>query len=228
MHSFFLNRQQGAKGFATVLVVDADVKAVRSLASALREEGYAVLEATSFEEGKRLWTSRTPDVLVVDIRLGQFNGLQLLMRARSDRPDLRAIITCPFADVVLEAETRRYGGIFLIKPVEPWQVVEAVRNVPAQTGAVPAPVTPPLLLERRRVERRQMEAAGFAPDRRLADRRLPVPEVDDGRSNDQRRLIPGFAPDIVTQKNGIKLTMQLQREKYRLHKVGDKWRLLPP
>src|SRR5689334_16484777 len=105
-----------------------------------------VFEASSYEEGKRLWREITPAVLVVDIRLGQFNGLQLLMRARADRPDLKCIITCPFPDPVLEAETHRFGGIFLIKPIAPAQIVAAVSNTPRPNPVVPDPVTPPLLL----------------------------------------------------------------------------------
>ncbi len=176
MHSFFVNNQQPPDEANTVLVVDADPRSVQSIAGALRQDGYRVLEATSFAEGKSLWAAQSPDVLVVDIRLGQFNGLQLLMRARFDRPDVTAIITCPFADPVLEAETRRFGGIFLIKPLEPQQVLEAVRNAATQ-GPVPSPVTPPLLLERRREERRQTITADFAPDRRTGHRRLSTPQV---------------------------------------------------
>jgi ActR/RegA family two-component response regulator len=140
----------------------------------LREAGYLVFEASSFEDGKRLWREIMPAVLVVDIRLGEFNGLQLLMRARSGRPDLKGIITSPFADQVLEAEAQRFGGTFLIKPIAPWQIVEAVGQAsrPKLVAAPPAP--PPLFLERRRVERRQVTISGPWPDRRVADRRQQV------------------------------------------------------
>ena len=159
----------------SVLVVDSDLRSVHTLASALRHEGFAVHEATSFAEGKRLWASKTPDVLVVDIRLGQFNGLQLLMRARTDRPDLVAIITCPFADVVLEAETQRFGGTFLTKPVEPWQIVQAVKNATTSNGAD----APPTAVERRHGERRQVICPDYTPDRRvLQDRRRTTPTPD--------------------------------------------------
>jgi DNA-binding response OmpR family regulator len=180
-----------------VLVVDADLRSVHTLATALRHEGFAVHEAASFAEGKRLWATKTPDVLVVDIRLGQFNGLQLLMRARSDRPDLVAIITCPFADVVLEAETRRFGGTFLIKPVEPWQIVQAVKNATMKAKPLETPLmsTDPHV-DRRRVERRQLHTPNFTPERRVADRRVVTASIPDRRATDRRQLvIPGFAPD---------------------------------
>jgi len=137
----------------------------------LRAAGHLVFEASSYEEGKRLSKEIPATVLVVDIRLGEFNGLQLLMRARSERPELKCIITCPFPDPVLEAETHRLGGVFLIKPISPSQIVEAVSNASRPNPVVPDPVTPPLLLERRRTERRQIETPGIWPERRVGQRR---------------------------------------------------------
>jgi len=153
-----------------VLVVDTDLEVLHSFARALREAGCIVFEAPSFEDGRALWREVHPAVLVADIRLREFNGLQLLMRARSERPDLKAIITCPFNDPVLEAETQRLGGTFLLKPLTPLQIVEAVTDARPDTIA-PTPVTPPLLFERRRVDRRQAAIPVAWPDRRLWPRR---------------------------------------------------------
>lgn len=183
----------------TVLLVDSDLPVMHGYAEALRAEGFAVLEAVSFEDGKRLWNTARPDVLVVDVRLGQFNGLQLLMRARSDRPDLHAIITCPFPDTVLEAETRRFGGTFMTKPLAPWQIVDAVRRVPSKGGPVPDPVTPPFLIERRRADRRQNAIPFMHPDRRITDRRAASGQffVFGDRRRDERRKhsLPGVWQD---------------------------------
>lgn len=196
-----MNDRGQESGPCTVLVVDTDLRVLHGFAQALREDGYIVFEASSFEDGKRLWREITPAVLVVDIRLGQFNGLQLLMRARSDRPDLKGIITCPFADQVLQAETQRFGGTFLIKPIAPWQIVQAVGNAARPNPIVPNPVTPPLLLERRRVDRRQADVAVPWPERRVGPRRLTVvangqPSPLNRRQDDRRKLvIAAFTPE---------------------------------
>ena len=191
LHDFISPRQGGKSRQRTALVVDSDFGNVHSLAQALREDGLDVYEATSFQEGKLLWSTQAPDVLIVDIRLGQFNGLQLLMRARSDRPDIQAIITSPFADPVLEAETRRFGGMFLIKPVDPRRVVEAVRALDA---SVPTPVTPADLLARRPTDRRAGSMANHFPDRRVTDRREALSSE---RRNAERRqlVVPGYFPE---------------------------------
>ena len=170
LRGFFSSPRGNAPRPRTALVVDSDFGNVRNLARALREEGLDVFEASTFQEGKFLWSTRAPDVLIVDIRLGQFNGLQLLMRARSDRPDLRAIITSSVPDPVLEAETHRFGGVCMVTPIDPRQVLHALPGI-TTSGRVPTPVTPPYLLERRRIERRVVTVPTLLPDRRVAARR---------------------------------------------------------
>jgi DNA-binding response OmpR family regulator len=181
------------------LLVDTELRVLHDFAEALRCEGYDVLPATSFQEGKRLWMHHHPGVLVVDVRLGEFNGLQLLMRARADRPDLHAIITCPFADPVLEAEARRFGGDFLVKPIDPMQIVAAIErsmmphgsngggatlwtdrdNDPAVSSIVQLNASGHYAGsdagrdERRRGERRQLVNREFRLERRRKDRRSP-------------------------------------------------------
>jgi DNA-binding response OmpR family regulator len=194
LHGINSSRQGGPPRPRTALVVDSDFGCVRTLAHTLREGGLDVFEATSFQEGKFLWSTQSPDVLVVDIRLGQFNGLQLLMRARSDRPDIQAIITSSFPDPVLEAETRRFGGIFMIKPIDPRHVLDAVQGI-AASGPVPTPVTPPYLLERRREDRRVLAAPNFAPDRRVADRRDNGSRSERRAADRRQTEIPGFFPE---------------------------------
>jgi DNA-binding NtrC family response regulator len=185
----------------TVLVVDTDFTVLHGFAQALRQAGYLVFEASSYEDGKRLWREITPAVLIVDIRLGEFNGLQLLMRARAGRPDLKGIITCPVADHVLEAETQRFGGTFLVKPLAPWQIVEAVTNATGPNAVAPEPVTAPLGLEQRRVEFRQAEAPALWRDRRLAQQGEATAKADQPlarpRRQDDRRKheTPDFMPE---------------------------------
>jgi DNA-binding response OmpR family regulator len=148
-----------------ILIVDADPLPRLQLAAALRREGCVVVEATTFDEGKRLWTSERPGVLIADVRLGQFNGLQLLLRAKAERENVKAIITSAVADSVLEAETRRFGGIFRIKPVTSADVIAILRSWPESLRAP---------FDRRIAERRQLIIPSFAPDRRSTERRRPI------------------------------------------------------
>ncbi len=166
MHSFLLSGKGGPDEAIKALVVDSDLKNVHEFSAALRDRGYKPLEATTFEAAKQLWMAEKPPLLIADVRLGPFNGLQLLLRAKADRPDVTVVITCAFPDKVLEAETQRFGGTFLVKPLKPEDVLAALLG-PRQ------PETLESFGERRGGERRGDPIGGLLPDRRLADRRRP-------------------------------------------------------
>ena len=109
-----------------VLVVDDDVEVGGTLREILEQAGHSVEVATSFEEGKRLLADAPPDVLVTDIRLGRYNGLQLAVI----RPAATALVVISgHPDPTLEAETRRLGGQFMMKPVGARHLVEAIQNL---------------------------------------------------------------------------------------------------
>jgi DNA-binding response OmpR family regulator len=167
VHAFGPNWKEDSRDAMKVLVVNSDPQRVKSLALELQHDGWVPLQATTYEEAKRLWAAEKPPTLIADIRLGQFNGLQLLLRARAERPDVSALITCPFPDKVLEAETIKFGGTFIATPLTPKEIVSLLRSSrPMKALGV--------LGERRAGERRQTTMTTI-PDRRLADRRRATP-----------------------------------------------------
>ena len=69
--------------------------------------------------------SLPPDLLITDIRLGAFNGLQLLIGAT---PPVPAIVITGFDDAVLAATARQHGADYLLKPLDFDALMEAVRH----------------------------------------------------------------------------------------------------
>jgi DNA-binding NtrC family response regulator len=110
-----------------VLIVDDEPDVIELLSDALRAKGYDTAGAVTFEEGKRLLaTPPPPDVLITDVRLGHFNGLQLVVIRP---PTTAAVVVSGYWDRTLEEEARRNGAVFLLKPVSDQQIVEAVQHV---------------------------------------------------------------------------------------------------
>jgi two-component system response regulator RegA len=155
--------RQSTEKLHQILIVDSSVKELQDLAAAFRRLGFEPMEATTLEAAKQLWTAHQPPVLIADVRLGQFNGLQLLLRAKAERPDVRAVITCAFPDRVLEAETLRFGAAFLVKPVTAVELVATLGISPDD----------PILTDRRMADRRQM-TSNRADERRVGERRRPA------------------------------------------------------
>ena len=110
---------------ATVLIVDDDESTCEALSALLAHAGYDVLSATSFQRAKEILRERTPDVMVVDIRLGGFNGLQLIIASEIPIP---AVVVSGFRDPTLEAEAQRLGADFLEKPIEASDLVAALER----------------------------------------------------------------------------------------------------
>jgi DNA-binding response OmpR family regulator len=112
----------------SILVVDNDRAALGGLVELLREQGYHVRSADSFEDAKRLLTAQYHDVLITDVRLGPYNGLQLVVRIRHLQPSTVAIVVTAFPDPVLAEEARRLGAAYAAKPLRPAEFLALVAS----------------------------------------------------------------------------------------------------
>lgn len=120
-----------------VLVVDADPEALNATASMLAGAGYLVTVTTSFEAAKQRLMLAPPDLLIADVRLGSYNGLHLVHRARVGHPEMPAIITDIKPDPTLKEEAARAKAAYLLKPLEAPAFIETVRGMLAGRPAEP-------------------------------------------------------------------------------------------
>ena len=117
---------------STFLVID-DEPVVRRLAcKTLREAGYACLEADSALAAlEQLQSDPQPvDGMVVDIRLPDMSGLNLVRLARIHRPGTPALFISGYAQPVTDdPELEQLLRAFLPKPFTPDQLLAAVRQL---------------------------------------------------------------------------------------------------
>ena len=76
----------------TVLLVDPDPEKISAYAIALASVAGRVNAAQDFRQAKALLLSEPHDVLVTQVRLGEFNGLHLVLWAAMHIPDLRHVL----------------------------------------------------------------------------------------------------------------------------------------
>lgn len=110
------------------VIVDDDPGLLRLVAAWLEEIGYEVEAFHEFEPAKRRLAGDPVDVLVTDVRLGAFNGLQLVVRAKLAHPDLIAIVLTGFEDPVLRRAALEAGALFLAKPLQGAHLQDVVRT----------------------------------------------------------------------------------------------------
>lgn len=101
-----------------VMIVDDDRVVLDALDRLLMLWGYRTLPFERFEDARMSLAVQCPDALVVDIRLGEFNGLQLVHLARQTHPDLTIAVVSGFDDPVLRSEAVKAGAAYLLKPTE--------------------------------------------------------------------------------------------------------------
>ena len=123
---------------ASILIVEDDRATLDGLVGLMAAAGYQVKGVRSFEEGRRLLLDQ-PDVLVTDVRLGAYNGLQLIIRGRAMNPRLGAIVVTGHPDIVVQREAERLDAIHMEKPVDPAALLRAVaRALRARGGPLDA------------------------------------------------------------------------------------------
>jgi len=116
-----------------ILVVEDDANARRGLGQLLTGAGYEVIETGSMSEALTQLQTNTPDLVITDLRLAEFNGLYL---AAVNPQRIPVIVVTGYADRGLEAEARELGADFLLKPVKPSQLLAVVeRRLPVAPHA---------------------------------------------------------------------------------------------
>ena len=158
---------------SSALVVEPNSSDMMLLVSALTSAGFTVRGTDNFKDAGHLLVEAPPSMLVTEIRLGAYNGLQLAYRGKSMKPPMTIVLTSAYRDPVLERDVERIGATFVLKPVTARDFLAAVYRTalrqPTSKGTF-EPIQPPF--ERRQTERRQFPAEGLLNDaRRRTERR---------------------------------------------------------
>lgn len=122
-----------------VLIVDDDEACLSGMKQLLEMAGHEALVASTFEEGRRVLRSAAPDILIADVRLGSFNGLQLIA---TNAVNIPVIVISGFDDAVLQAEARAMGADYLVKPISPATLLERIEQKLSETRLALPPQRP--------------------------------------------------------------------------------------
>jgi len=117
------------KAFPSLLLVDDDEVFSETLARELGRHFSQVRTASSAARGLEEIAKAEPDVLLLDLNLGDADGLDVLGRLRQSHPGLDVIILTAFGTVDAAVEAMRAGAFdFVTKPLKLEALVAAIRR----------------------------------------------------------------------------------------------------
>ncbi len=103
----------------SVLVIDDDPLIRKTLSSYLSKKGYEAVMAEDGEEGIQKYEESIPDLVILDIRLPDVDGLEVLGRIREKNPKASIIIMTAYDDMKTTIEAIKSGAFeYLVKPLD--------------------------------------------------------------------------------------------------------------
>jgi DNA-binding response OmpR family regulator len=111
-----------------ILVLDDDENALAGLVEMLQDAEYNVTGVTTYEAAKRLLADSPYDLLITDVRLRGYNGLNLVKACRAEHPEMAVIIISGYEEPLMELEASRYQALFVGKPIRPFEFLATVAS----------------------------------------------------------------------------------------------------
>jgi two-component system alkaline phosphatase synthesis response regulator PhoP len=133
-----------------ILVVDDEKTFRHFLALNLREYGYQVTEAADGQTALRLIEAKTFDVALIDLRLTDMNGLEVMRQLRQVAPQTSVIILTGYASVDSAIEALRQGAHdYVTKPFETADLLASVADGLARRTVTGPPAAEPAVADQK-------------------------------------------------------------------------------
>ncbi len=134
----------------SLLLVDDDEPFVKRLARAMEKRGFVPETAESVAAGKIIAQTRPPAYAVIDLRLEDGNGLDVIEALHEKRPDCRVVVLTGYGAIATAVAAVKIGAIdYLSKPADADDVMNALL---ARGASMPPPPENPMSADRVRWE----------------------------------------------------------------------------
>ena len=122
----------------SLLIVDDDNPFRERLSRAMEKKGFQVSQAESVKNGIESIKSKKPAFAVVDLRLNDGNGLQVVKEIQLNNPDSRIVMLTGYGNIPTAVAAIKEGAIdYLAKPADADDVEKALLADPDQKALPP-------------------------------------------------------------------------------------------
>ena len=102
-----------------ILIVDDDISVLKALERFFTTQNYETLVCSSLSEAKRALAATSVDLALVDLNLGEENGIELITHLHHSQPDAASIIMTGFGSIDSAVEAIKAGAFhYVVKPFE--------------------------------------------------------------------------------------------------------------
>ena len=126
---------------ASLVIIDDDRPFLQRLSKAMEGRGFNVRSAASVSEGIELIRAQAPAFAVVDMRLEDGNGLDVIAELARLRPNARSVVLTGYGNIATAVTAVKLGAIdYLAKPADADEVTDALLAPP--NSKAPPPENP--------------------------------------------------------------------------------------
>lgn len=168
-----------------ILIIDDEASIRKTLSEILSFEGYKVTEAVDGEEGLKLFSEKTFNAVLCDIKMPKLDGIEFLEKAGATAADIPIIMISGHGTIETAVEAVKKGAYdFISKPPDLNRLLITIRNALEKTTLV----TEAKVL-RKKVSKVQEIVGGSAPIQKIKDT--------------IEKVAPTEARVLVTGENGV-------------------------
>ena len=126
-------------GDRSLLIVEDDKSFLQRLARAMEGRGFAVTTAESVADGLTQLETTSPAFAVVDMRLEDGNGLDVISALKRRRPDARGIVLTGYGNIATAVTAVKLGAVdYLSKPADADDVIAALLALDGKKAEPPS------------------------------------------------------------------------------------------
>ncbi|MDB5597605.1 MAG: response regulator receiver protein [Hyphomicrobiales bacterium] len=122
----------------TLLIVDDDKPFLARLTRAMESRGFQVIGAESVADGLAAIRRSAPAFAIIDMRLADGNGLDVISELKAVRPDARGIILTGYGNIVTAVTAVKLGAFdYLAKPADADEIFSALMALQHDKAELP-------------------------------------------------------------------------------------------
>ncbi|HCU98535.1 MAG TPA: hypothetical protein DGM69_04235 [Chloroflexi bacterium] len=118
---------------STVLIVEDEPTPRKFITKILSKHGYETIEAENINIAHKILDQDAADIVLLDIKLPDGNGLTLLDRINQENPSLPVIVATGYGDIDTVVDAMQNGAFdFMAKPIDAKRLIKSLENASDQ------------------------------------------------------------------------------------------------